>query len=168
MHLTQSEADYLRGIPKACDSTDKIELFQIDKPIIIPATSLDGTEKFLVDISRCVIILSKWKYQERARRSIPLMRLDINDTDHKNPEIAQDERTRLQNTFGWPFERKLGKTHLHIYIEGYGPRWAFPLSIFPKMQEAVESLGEVAYRRLLAEFLKLCNFQPIPSIITDL
>jgi hypothetical protein len=165
LNLNQSEADALRLMPKLFDSSPQIDLYTIDEPLRLPATSLDGSERFLIDIDRCLVKLSKWKYQERAKRVIPLMRIDIDGPGHPNPFITDEERRKLETTLGWPFLQKLGNTHIHIYIEGYQAKWAFPLSIFPQLQTIADSWDDQSFRPLLIEFLKLCNFQSIPPIV---
>lgn len=84
--ITQKEADYLFGLKKIRD-TDKTFNFPFsgDK-IILPFTSSDRKEKFLFDISRGSIKITKATYQKRGRKSIVLRRLDVDGAPHRNPE----------------------------------------------------------------------------------
>jgi hypothetical protein len=168
VYLTQSDADTLRAMAKNFNSTSHIDLLQSDKLLKLEATSIDGTEKFFLDIERCVIKLTKWKYQERARRCIQLMRLDIDGRPHSNRNIPLEDQVEIMSRYGWPYVKKLDGTHIHIYIENHESRWAFPLSIFPSLDDIVKEYGSVAFRPLLVEFLKLCNFQTIPPVVTGL
>ncbi len=62
----------------------------------------DKRERFLLDLWRGTIRLSKVKFQERGRKIIVLVRLDIDGSPHTNHDGA-----------------KLNGTHLHIYREGF-------------------------------------------------
>jgi len=73
--------------------------------------SLDGREKFVLDVNRKgEIKLTKCTYQERYRRDIVLIRLDIDGPPHSNPD----------GTF-------VPCPHIHFYREGFDVKWAFPL-----------------------------------------
>lgn len=63
---------------------------------------------FKIDMRRSCIELQLVNLNTRAHDSFVLARLDINDREHKNPDgvIAP-------------------KTHIHIYKEGYGARFAY-------------------------------------------
>lgn len=107
--LTQAEANSLIAMQKS---------FVQNRPISIPPGSdqthdlvgADPRERFLLDLWRGAIRLSKVKFQTRGRKVIVLVRLDVDGAPHTNPDGA-----------------KLGGTHLHLYREGYDAKWAFPL-----------------------------------------
>ena len=63
-----------------------------------------------MDVNRGRIRISKCTYQNRYRKDIILLRLDIDGPEHTNPD-----------------GEILGSPHLHIYREGYHDKWAFPL-----------------------------------------
>lgn len=76
---------------------------------VIPLSSVDRRESFLLDVTRYRIKLSKASYQNRTRQVIILMRLDIDGPPHRNPDGAE-----------------IACPHLHIYRTGYGDKWAIP------------------------------------------
>lgn len=67
----------------------------------------DKRERFLFDSYRGKLRVSKYTYQTRARRLVILARLDIDGSPHTNPDGSQ-----------------IGRTHLHIYREGFEDKWA--------------------------------------------
>ncbi len=105
----------------------------------IPLTSIDKTEDFQLDIRRSRLDLSQITYQARGRQIVVLLRLDINGPPHRNPD---DEIVPCP--------------HLHIYQEGYGDKWAYPLA-----QDKFADTTNL-YQTLM-DFLTECNVieQPI-------
>src|ERR1039457_7615193 len=75
----------------------------------IPLTSVDKRENFTLDVTRAQIKLTKATYQNRARATIILMRLDLDGPPHRNPDGEE-----------------IPCPHLHIYREGHGDKWAIP------------------------------------------
>jgi hypothetical protein len=67
----------------------------------------DPRERFLLDLWRGTIRLSKYRFQTRARQVIVLVRLCLNGAPHTNPDGV-----------------RIGGTHLHVYREGFEDRWA--------------------------------------------
>lgn len=109
--LTQAEADNLIKLEKVCDSTVTYQLpFQGDS-IEIPLTSTDGKEYFLLDVYRGRINIKKIKYQNRAHKSIILVRVDIGGSPHENPDGVI-----------------IPCPHIHIYREGFADKWAEQLN----------------------------------------
>ncbi len=54
--------------------------------------------------------------------NIPIIRLDIDGPDHKNPDATPSLPYLI------PFRNtKVGKRHMHVYVEGFGLTWAFPV-----------------------------------------
>jgi len=109
--LTQSEADqFIRmvkhfvhppasiSIPPGGDDTYEL-------------SSLDDRERFLLDIWRGTLRLTKLKFQNRVRTVVVLVRLDIDGAPHTNPD-----------------GERLSGTHLHLFKEGYDDRWAYPVN----------------------------------------
>jgi hypothetical protein len=138
--LTQAEADVLLAMPKKPLSDGLYEFPTPGGRLLVPLVSHDGREDFALDVSRGKIDLAKAKYQHRARRVVPLARLDVNGRPHTNPD-------------GEPAPR----THLHLYREGFGLAWAFrvPAGRFTHPDD----LGAA-----LDDFLRFCNVDPWPVI----
>ena len=110
--LTQAEADQLMAMAK--------HFVQPPAAISIPP-GIDETyelagsssrEKFLLDIWRGTIRLSKLKLQNRVRVAIVLVRLDVDGAPHTNPDGQQ-----------------LSGTHVHLFREGYEDKWAIPVDL---------------------------------------
>jgi hypothetical protein len=105
--LTQVEAEQLvqmvkhfvrpprtMTIPPGCDETYEL-------------ASSDDRERFLLDIWRGTLRLTKLKFQNRVRTVIVLARLDVDGAPHTNPD-----------------GQRLSGTHLHVFREGYDAKWA--------------------------------------------
>ena len=111
--LSQEEADTLINELK--------EIRNLNGPISFPGpgsyqkldlVSPDGDHSFIVDIQRkgYMNYIKKCTYQGRFRKDIILLRLDIDGPEHTNPD-----------------GEKLPKTHLHVYKEGCGDKFAIPV-----------------------------------------
>lgn len=137
--LTQSEADALIAMEKT---------FLRSRAIRIPAGTdqtydligSDERERFLLDIWRGTLRISKVKYQTRGRKVVVLVRLDIDGAPHTNPDGAT-----------------IGGTHLHIYREGFEDKWAYPID--PAEFSDVSDIYNA-----LADFCQYCNIKDIPSL----
>ena len=142
--LSQAEADALICMPKrAVDDTP----FDFPEPggrLVIPLASLDKREDFLLDVTRMQINVSKVNYQNRARNVVVLMRLDLNGSPHRNPD-----------------GEIVPCPHIHIYREGYGAKWAFPLP-----QGRYENLSNLF--QTFQDFMADCNIVQAPKIQGDL
>lgn len=161
MELSQEEADRLRLIPKEFESATPIDITRVEEGLVLPAISSDQKEKFLIDIWQASIKLSKWRYQERTHKIIPLLRLELDASPHLNRNITIEDQNRVMQNYGWPFVPRLDGNHVHVYIEGYSDRWAFPLSIFPSLEQVIKP-GNQNYIAIINAFLRECNFtQPI-------
>ena len=105
--LSQIDADNLVKTLKFIVKPTKVRFPQPGESTEIDIRSVDKKNKFLLDINRGRVKLVKCTYQNRYRKDIVLLRLDINGSPHTNPD---------------------GKTipcpHLHIYREGFGDKWA--------------------------------------------
>lgn len=102
--------------------------------------SLDGRDKFLIDINRKgTIKISKCTYQNRYRNDI-LLRLEIDGPPHTNPD-----------------GNIIKGTHLHICKEGYGDSWAYPLpDIFTNTKDLTTTL---------IQFLEYCKTINISDVM---
>ena len=110
MEISQAEIDVLLKTEKHCIETKKYSFPQLGGKISIPLFSENKQEEFLLDISRSRVDISKTTYQNRARKTIVLLRLDIGSAPHKNPDGEE-----------------IQSPHLHIYKEGYGDKFAYSL-----------------------------------------
>jgi len=150
INLTQSEANILISMEKHRENENCYTYFGIDKSkkskksISIPLISADKREKFLLDISQGRINLSKGKYQNRARETVVLVRLDFGGPPHSNPDRVE-----------------VPCPHLHIYREDYGDKWAdpVPLNKFPNTDDLWKTL---------MDFMAFCNITQQPYIEKDL
>jgi hypothetical protein len=133
--LTQAEADALIAMRKRFVNPTTIEL--------PPGTSQihqligeDEHEQFLLDLWRGTFRIGKVKLQNRARKVFILGRLDVDGSPHTNPDGT-----------------KIGRTHLHVYREGYEDRWAFSLdaNLFP---------NSATIRGAFGDFCDYCHILP--------
>lgn len=138
MEITQAEADALLNMEKVCSDHSAFNFPDLGGSLKIDLLSKDERELFVLDISRRRISLST-KYQTRARQSIVLARLDFASA-HRNPD---------GNLVGVP--------HLHLYRDGYGDKWAFPIP------EGMLS-NQSDTRQTLLDFMKYCQIVDLPDI----
>lgn len=142
--LTQSEAAALISMEKIKVDDQEYDYPSLGGRIIIPISSRNKRENFLLDVSRGKIDLLKGTYQNRARQIVILVRLDFGGQPHRNPD-----------------GQEVPSPHLHLYREGYGDKWAVPIPIrdFPNMQDSWQTLQD---------FMKYCNIVEAPNIIRGL
>jgi hypothetical protein len=105
INLTQDDADKLMAMEKRAADEKKWLFPGPGDSLAIPLTSLDKRETFMLDVTRAQIKLTKATYQNRARITIILMRLDLDGPPHRNPDGAE-----------------IPCPHLHLYREGYGDK----------------------------------------------
>jgi Family of unknown function (DUF6978) len=109
--LTQAQANALLAIEK--HRTDDVSRVfpAMGGSLMLQLASVDGAEEFLLDINRKGRIkLSKVTYHARTQQAVGLARLDLDGPPHRNPDGVE-----------------LPCPHLHLYREGYGLRWAYPV-----------------------------------------
>jgi hypothetical protein len=137
--LSQAEADKLITMEKQRVNEERWS-YPMHGSISIPLASLDRRENFLLDIERGRIDLLKGKYQNRARQTAVLVRLDFGGPPHRNPDGTE-----------------IGCPHLHLYREGYGDKWAV---MVPE-----GSFSDPADLRVtLDDFMRYCNVTLLPFI----
>lgn len=100
-------------------------------------------EVFHLDVRRNSVRLSKVTYQHRVRVEVRLARLDLGGSPHRNPPPNYD---------------RIPTPHLHLYREGYGDKWAYPLGSFDFVTDPTD------YSRTLREFCDWCNIDGVPGI----
>ncbi|TEU20317.1 MAG: hypothetical protein E3J21_02610, partial [Anaerolineales bacterium] len=71
MSLTQAEAYYLMQLEKLFKNDDPLILGACPTKIIRDLISIDGRERFLLDIYQGSLSLKKYTFQERARAIVP-------------------------------------------------------------------------------------------------
>ncbi|PCJ61611.1 MAG: hypothetical protein COA65_01270 [Rhodospirillaceae bacterium] len=133
MWLTQADADALLALEKHRVDEERRRLPDLGGGIVVPLVSHDESESFHLDITRSRINLNKGTFQNRARTTIILARLDFGGAPHRNPD-----------------DEEIGCPHIHLYQEGYNDRWAYPIPTdqFPSIADPFQSLQD---------FLRYCN-----------
>ena len=130
--LSQEEAKLLINMSKIIEKPRSIKFPLQGEQREMKVISSDGKIPFILDVNRGQIKISKCVYQNRYRKDIILLRLCIDSSKHTNPD-GED----------------MGGTHLHVYREGYGDKWAFSLP--------VEFSDDMDLITKFFEFLDYCN-----------
>lgn len=139
IELTKAEIDYLLNLEKHCISSDTYKFPDQGGKIEIPLISSDKHEEIKLDIFRSSINLSKNTFQNRARKTISLLRLDLGGAPHRNPD-----------------GKEIPSPHLHIYQEEYGDKIAVPLpESFNKCIDVVDFYNT---------FMDYCHVTKLPNI----
>jgi len=142
--LTQAEADqfmqmakhFVRppasiSIPPGVDDTYELAAF-------------DDRERFLLDIWRGTLRVTKLKFQNRVQTVVVLVRLDVDGAPHTNPD-----------------GQRLSGTHLHLFRERYDDRWAYPVdsSTFTLLSDPGTTFQE------FCAFCKIESPPPVQGVI---
>lgn len=133
MELSQGLADQYRKAPKRLKNKTQLKLnaeFQICGEELI---SDEFGDIFKLDMRKNKIELKVLNCNTRAHDCFVLVRLDVNDREHKNPDGT-----------------KVGETHLHIYKEGFNDRIAYD----PK-KYGFSDFDNVP--KLIIQFARFCN-----------
>jgi hypothetical protein len=140
INITQVEAGALIDMLKVRVSDETWNYPLSGGNVSIPLISKDKKESFWLDVRRGRIDLLKGTYQNRARQVVVLVRLDFGGSAHRNPDDSEIE-----------------SPHLHLYREGYGDKWAFPLpdGTFTDRENLMNLLGD---------FMRYCNISEPPQI----
>lgn len=161
--MTNEVADHLFCLNKEIEE-EIIVLPNPKEAVTIEAFPIESeykSEKFFIDINRKYLQLSRKTFQKRARTSIVLRRIDFKG-GHLNPELSQLpmdlDPTILELMKKYERKKFTDETHLHIYIDGYGERWAFPIDEF-------SIISGTNLMEITREFLEYCNISPMPKII---
>jgi len=138
--LSQADADALIAMPKRATDDREYDFPGPGNRLVLPLTSLDRREDFLLDITRVQINVAKVNYQNRARQVVVLMRLDLGGAPHQNPD-----------------GEVVPCPHLHIYREGYGDKWAYaiPEGKFGDLSNLFKTLQD---------FMAECNIVEAPNM----
>lgn len=139
LELTQQEADTLLGIEKYCRDSSPYVFSDISGSLRIPLSSEDNREEFSLDIYRGKIELIKTTYQNRARKTSVLARIDIGGSPHRNPD-----------------GQEISCPHLHLYREGYADKWA---------HEIPDGFSDISDAwQVLQDFMGYCNIVEKPNV----
>ena len=138
--LPQAEADALFAMEKRRSDAAALNYPERGGALTAPLESTDGREKFRLDLRRGRIALGKGSYQNRARETVILARLDFGGAPHRNPD-----------------GQSIDSPHVHLYREGYGDKWAFPVP-----HEHFRNLNDLW--RTLGDFMTFCNIVDPPDI----
>ena len=104
------------------------------------AARADEKEEFLLDMQRGRISLNKATFQNRAKDIIVLVRLDLAGPPHRNPD-----------------DEEIHCPHIHIYIEGFGDKWAETISI-----KTFSNTSDLMIT--VIDFMNFCNITKQPNI----
>jgi len=139
-NIPQAEADRLFAMQKARVDDKPHRYPPAGEQLNIPLKSADKREDFMLDITRGRIAIAKGSLQNRARQTMILARLDFGGQPHRNLDGEE-----------------VASPHLHLYREGYGDKWAYPLNAdeFPTTDDAW---------RALQDFMRYCNIVNPPAI----
>lgn len=141
--------NYIRTEKNICE--DRIDFPEQNEFLVLNAVSKNKPNtKFLIDINRKRAILSRCSFQQRVHTSIQLLRLDIDNKPHRNPD-----------------KKIIGGTHIHIYREGYNFTWAYPID-----DEIVKNINPnfdinlfndlTKHTNTFINFCAFCNITKIP------
>ncbi|EFM11104.1 putative prophage protein [Paenibacillus curdlanolyticus YK9] len=142
--LTDLEARRLLNAIKELISTKPIIFPSLQSYITLEATSAQTNDKFQIDVHRKTLNVKKCTYQTRYKKSINLLRIDIEGPPHPNPDGTE-----------------VPCPHIHIYREGYDDKWAYPLS--DKISTDPFDLVQV-----LIDFLEYNNINNTPNVISQI
>ena len=136
--ISQKEADRLFRLEKRRINEKAWDYPVFGGKITIRLVSMDEREKFQLDLSRGRINFSKNTFQNRARKVLVLARLDVNGPFHRNPDGEE-----------------IGTSHVHLYREGYGDKWAhsIPRDHFANLNDS---------KRTVEDFMRYCNIVKPP------
>lgn len=152
--LTQPEADTLITMAKKKSTDERYDFPSSGEILTIPVVSIDERESFLIDVNRKGRIrLTKCTYQERYRKMIILVRLDIDGSPHTNPEVDTIPLSYLTPYNG----QTIYCPHLHLYVEGFMDKWAIPAP-----SDKFPETGDLY--RTLKDFFRYCNIIDPPII----
>lgn len=155
--ITQQDADFFFEMEKFPEEDKKYQFPSSGQKLIIPFTSVDKRENFLFDVYRGSIKITKVNYQNRVRKAYILRRLDYNGSPHLNPEVETVPLPILEDYNG----KEILSTHMHLYVEGFGERWAVPVDIFL-------SIDKKDIYEIMMEFFRYCNAKQLPNITKTL
>lgn len=138
--LTQAEANQFMQMAKHFVLAPASISIPPGTDVTYELASLDNREKFLLDVWRGTLRLTKLRFQSRVRTIVVLVRLDVDGAPHTNPD-----------------GQKLTGTHLHLFREGYEDKWAYPVD--PKVFTVLSDPGTT-----FQEFCSFCKIESPPPV----
>ena len=138
--LGQEEADRLLGLEKVPANDDSYTFPFLSGKLAIDLINHTEREEFILNYTQSKINLEKRNHQMRGQQVIILARLDLYGPPHRNPD-----------------GQEIGPCHMHLYREGYGDKWAFPVP-----SERFQNLKD-AYQTFL-DFMRYCNVVEFPDV----
>jgi len=142
--LTDLEARRLLNAIKTIVSTKPIVFPSLKSCLTLEATSTQTNDKFQIDVHRKTLNVKKCTYQTRYKKSINLLRIDIEGPPHPNPDGSE-----------------IPCPHIHIYKEGYDDKWAYPLS-------DIINTDSTDLVQVLIDFLEYNNINNRPNVISQI
>lgn len=155
--ITQQDADFFFRMEKFPEDEQEYHFPHSGEKLILSFTSADKREKFLFDLYRGSIKITKVVYQNRVRKAYILRRLDFDGAPHPNPEVKVVPLPLLEPYNG----KEIPSPHLHLYIEGFGEKWAVPA-------ELLLSLNGKDIYEIMEDFFRYCNVKQLPKITKTL
>jgi hypothetical protein len=140
--LSQMDAETLLFMEKVRVNNETLLFPDLGGHIEVPLISRDRREAFSLNINRKRISL-KTGYQMRGRQVVVLARLDF-AAPHRNPDGSE-----------------VSVPHLHLYREGYGDKWAYPLP------EDLLSRPDDQWQ-VLHDFMAYCRIVEVPNLTRGL
>ncbi|HED37228.1 MAG TPA: hypothetical protein ENI76_03165 [Ignavibacteria bacterium] len=155
--ITQQDADFFFGMEKFPEDEKEYQFPNSGEQLILSFTSTDKHEKFLFDIYRGSIKITKVVYQNRVRKAYVLRRLDCDGAPHPNPEVETVPLPLLEPYNG----KEILSPHIHLYVEGFGAKWAVPAELLLPLN------GKDIYE-IMEDFFRYCNVKKLPRITKTL
>lgn len=121
--ISQVEADRLISMDKTMTNGSGFVLPSPGQFLELKATSLDSREQFIFSVQRGRLRLEKYSQQERYAEIVVLVRLCVKYKEHTNPPHFLPSDASLNQYVG----KNIGDTHLHVYFEEVGDRFAIPV-----------------------------------------
>jgi len=143
--LTQAEAEQLIQMVKHFVNAPAVISIPPGADDTYELAGQNDREKFLLDVWRGTLRLTKLRFQDRVRTVVVLVRLDVDGAPHSNPD-----------------GQRLAGTHLHIFREGFDDRWAYPVdpTVFTLLSDPGTTFQE------FCAFCKIESPPPVQGVIT--
>ncbi len=150
MDLTQNEIEQLFILKKYEVSKLSVDFPMHGEKIDIELQNETGRIKFIADINRNNKIVNKVTYQLRHNKIYIIRRLDLAG-NHTNP-TPPAPAPLFEPFANYIFNRE---DHVHFYFEGYGERWALPLTEMTNI--GIENSDDLYDK--MKKFFKYCNVE---------
>ena len=151
--ISQVYADQLMRMPKIPRKKSAFSFPVSGEWIEIEMVSRNGKEEFIFDINRKGQILLRCTLQERWDKTTVLLRLETTGGPHTNPPITAP----VPSWAKMYVRQSMSTPHLHIYLEEYGDRWAFPVP-----SDRFKNLHDI--QQTLMDFFDYCNVLERPIL----